>query len=176
MKVYLIRHSEPTYQQATDAGLQGFGRELSSLTENGVAIAQKLAQQPLFDHVQLILASPYTRALQTALEIVRFNDIPLKVELGLREWQPDNTGSRTDTDEQASVAYQIYRQHAGQRVADSPLHYETAAEVKSRVLTTLSKYAQTYDCIACVTHGEVMRQFGDQQDVAFCGVRKIIVD
>lgn len=31
MKVYLIRHSEPTYQQAIDAGLQGFGRELGSL-------------------------------------------------------------------------------------------------------------------------------------------------
>lgn len=31
MKVYLIRHSEPTYQQATDAGLQGFGRELGGV-------------------------------------------------------------------------------------------------------------------------------------------------
>lgn len=176
MKVYLIRHSEPTYQQATDAGLQGFGRELGGLTENGIVIAQKLAQQPIFDHVQLILASPYTRALQTGLELVRFNDIPLKVELELREWQPDNTGSRTDTDEQASVAYQLYRQHAGRRVTNSSLHYETAAEVKSRVLATLSKYAPTYDCIACVTHGEVMRQFGDQQDIEFCGVREIAVD
>ena len=92
MKVYLIRHSEPTYEQVTTAGLTGFGRELGSLTDRGIMLAQQCAQQPLFAQVQLILSSPYTRALQTALEIVRFNDIPLKVELGLHEWLPDDTG------------------------------------------------------------------------------------
>jgi broad specificity phosphatase PhoE len=46
MKVYLIRHSEPTYQQATDAGLQGFGRELGGLTENGIVIAKNWLSIP----------------------------------------------------------------------------------------------------------------------------------
>ena len=119
---------------------------------------------------------PYTRALQTALEIMRFNDIPLKVELGLHEWLPDNTGSRTDTDEQAATAYKLYRQHAGKRTTASPLPYESAAEMKARVLATLNKYAASYDCIACVMHGEVMRQFGDQKDGDSCGVRVIAVD
>ena len=176
MKVYLIRHSEPTYQQVTTAGLTGFGRELGGLTDRGIMLAQQCAQQPLFAQVQLILSSPYTRALQTALEIVRFNDIPLKVELGLHEWLPDNTGIRTDTDEQAATAYKLYRQHAGKRTIASPLPYETAAEMKTRVLATLNKYATSYDCIACVTHGEVMRQFGDQKDVDYCGVRVIAVE
>ncbi|MCG0555070.1 histidine phosphatase family protein [Lactiplantibacillus plantarum] len=176
MKVYLIRHSEPTYQQVTTAGLTGFGRELGGLTDRGIMLAQQCAQQPLFAQVQLILSSPYTRALQTALEIVRFNDIPLKVELGLHEWLPDNTGSRTDTDEQATTAYKLYRQHAGKRTTASPLPYESAAEMKARVLATLNKYAASYDCIACVTHGEVMQQFGDQKDVDYCGVRVIAVD
>ena len=66
MKVYLIRHSEPTYQQVTTAGLTGFGRELGGLTDRGIMLAQQCAQQPLFAQVQLILSSPYTRALQTA--------------------------------------------------------------------------------------------------------------
>ncbi|MCG0632630.1 nickel transporter [Lactiplantibacillus plantarum] len=114
--------------------------------------------------------------MQTALEIVRFNDIPLKVELGLHEWLPDETGSRTDTDEQAATAYKLYRQHAGKRTTASPRPYESAAEMKARVLATLNKYAASYDCIACVTHGEVMRQFGNQKDVDYCGVRVIAVD
>ena len=171
MKAYLIRYSEPTYQQVTTAGLTGFGRELGGLTDRGIMLAQQCAQQPLFAQVQLILSSPYTRALQTALEIVRFNDIPLKVDLGLHEWLPDNTGSRTDIDEQAATAYKLYRQHAGKRTIASPLPYESAAEMKTRVLATLNKYAASYDCIACVT-----RQFGDQKDVDYCGVRVIAVD
>ncbi|ALO03106.1 phosphoglycerate mutase family protein [Lactiplantibacillus paraplantarum] len=176
MQVYLIRHSEPTYQQVTSAGLTGFGRELGGLTDRGIILAQQCAQQPLFAQVQLILSSPYTRALQTALEIVRFNDVPLKVELGLHEWLPDQTGTRTDTDEQAGQAYKLYRQHMGERTAASPLPYESAAEIKAQVLATFSKYAASYDCIACVTHGEVMRQFGDHNDVDYCGVRVITVD
>ncbi|MCG0632629.1 nickel transporter [Lactiplantibacillus plantarum] len=58
MKVYLIRHSEPTYQQVTTAGLTGFGRELGGLTDRGIMLAQQCAQQPLFAQVQLILSSP----------------------------------------------------------------------------------------------------------------------
>lgn len=51
MKVYLIRHSEPTYQQVTTAGLTGFGRELGGLTDRGIMLAQQCAQQPLFAQV-----------------------------------------------------------------------------------------------------------------------------
>ncbi|MFQ4156055.1 hypothetical protein ACKE7A_02895 [Lactiplantibacillus argentoratensis] len=44
MKVYLIRHSEPTYQQVTTAGLTGFGRELGALTDRGIMLTQQCAQ------------------------------------------------------------------------------------------------------------------------------------
>lgn len=176
MQVYLIRHSEPTYEQVTNANFTGFGRELGGLTVHGIELAQQRAHDPLFKNVQLILTSPYTRALQTALEIVRFNDLPLKVELGLHEWSPDISGQRTDTDEAAASAYATYRKNNGQRIAYGGLPYESAIEVKNRVIGVLAQYAQQYDCIACITHGEVMRQFGDHQDMDYCGVREIIIN
>jgi len=165
MQVHLIRHSEPTYAQVNKANFTGFGRELGALTAHGIELAQQRAHDPLFQNVQLMLTSPYTRALQTALEIVRFNDLPLKVELGLHEWLPDISGQRTDTDEEASAAYATYRQNNGERISYGGLPYESAVEVKNRVTDTLAKYAQQYDCTACVTHGEVMRQFGNHRDV-----------
>lgn len=177
MKVYLIRHSEPTYTQVNAAGLRGYGRELGQLTEHGIQIAQQRAHDPLFKDVQLLLSSPYTRTLQTGLEIVRFNDLPLKVELNLREWQPDVTGKRTDTDAEASAAYQVYQQYPNQRPSDAPLPYETVPELRARVLNVFKQYqTQGYQCIACVTHGELIHQLVPGGDLDFCDVRELTID
>ncbi|RRK11639.1 histidine phosphatase family protein [Lactiplantibacillus garii] len=176
MKVYLIRHSEPTYDQVTAANLHGYGRELGALTTRGIQIARKRAHDPLFKNVQLILASPYTRALQTALEFVRYNDLPLKVELDLREWQPDNTGKRADNDQQAAAAYQAYLEHPHVRPADCPFHYDTAEEMRTRFTNVLKRYAANYNCIACISHGEIIHQLGDWNALDYCDVREMDVN
>lgn len=176
MKVYLIRHSEPTYEQPLQAGLTGFGRELGGLTPHGILLAQQRAHDPRLKQVQLLLASPYTRALQTALEIVRYNDIPLKVELGLREWQPDTSGRRTDTVEESGAAYVTYQKHPNQRPADSHRPYETVPELRARLLGVLKNYAPHYDCIACVCHGELIRQFQDWGDLDYCELREVTIN
>lgn len=92
MKIYLIRHGEPDYGQVTEAKYKGFGRDLSRLTSDGIQQAQAIANHAIFDESELLLVSPYTRTMQTALEITRFKEIPVCVELLLHEWLPDKTG------------------------------------------------------------------------------------
>jgi len=174
MKVYLIRHGEPDYGPVTEAGYTGFGRDFSQLTVRGIEQAQACAQNPIFDEVQVMVSSPYTWALQTASEIIRYHDLPLQVELQLHEWQPDKSGTQLKSARQAMLAYAEYSKKHGSKNATSTWDYETSTEIKQRVTAVLAKYAD-YDCIACVTHSEVMRQFGGWQKIGYCEIKELLI-
>lgn len=169
MLIYLIRHGEPDYTAVKKAGYQGFGRELGGLSLAGIKQARQAAQNTLFDQIELLLVSPYPRALQTALELARNHHFPVRVELGLHEWLPDKNG--TATDQTAAAAYQAYQQHGGQAAAG--FAYETATELKARVTTAFQKYVGHYQKIACVTHGELISQLTGRDNVQYCEVRQI---
>jgi len=62
----LVRHGEPRYDEVLQRHYFGMGYDLGKLTENGIAQAEKRAKDPIFDGADLIISSPYTRALQTA--------------------------------------------------------------------------------------------------------------
>lgn len=169
MLIYLIRHGEPDYSAVKKAGYQGFGRELGSLSLTGIKQAHQAAQNPLWASIELLLASPYPRALQTALELTRNHHFPVRVELGLHEWLPDKNGLATD--QTAAAAYQAYQQHGGQAAAG--FTYETVTELKSRALTVFQKYVGHYQKIACVTHGELISQLTGRGNVQYCEIRQI---
>lgn len=171
MKIYLIRHTEPDYQQVTEANYKGFGRDLSRITEKGIHQAKKLAEQPLFDEVELLLVSPYTRTMQTALEIVKERKQPLtiNVELLLHEWLPDKTGTKLESCDQVGPAYQDYLNQTN----FSKLECETQEEVKRRVEQVFDKYKQEYNSIVCITHAEVIKLFTGVERVAYCGIYEL---
>ena len=76
-KYILVRHGEPRYDEVRERHYFGMGYDLGRLTENGVAQAEARAKDSLFDDADLIISSPYTRALQTAAIISRLRNIPL---------------------------------------------------------------------------------------------------
>ncbi|WP_207942255.1 hypothetical protein DOK78_000653 [Enterococcus sp. DIV2402] len=167
MKIYLIRHGEPDYGQVTEAKYKGFGRDLSRLTSDGIQQAQAIANHAIFDESELLLVSPYTRTMQTALEITRFKEIPVCVELLLHEWLPDKTGYKFENPEQMKVAYHDYLK--GTKTSD--LEFETKEEVYQRVASVFQHYKNAgYTCIACVTHAEVIRVFTKVERVKYCGI------
>ena len=53
MKIYLIRHSEPDFSQVDAVGYTGLARDLTRLTPNGIKIADKAAQNPAFNEIQM---------------------------------------------------------------------------------------------------------------------------
>lgn len=89
MDLLLVRHGEPDYSDIDERGYIGHGRDLAKLTEKGVRQAERAAEDTRLQGAELILSSPYTRALQTASIISRITQIPLTVETDLHEWMPD---------------------------------------------------------------------------------------
>lgn len=91
MEVIMIRHGEPDYTPCNDRLFIGHGKDLCPLTDKGIEQAKEVALNPLLAGAQIILSSPYTRALQTAAYIATAVRLDIKVEVDLREWQPDLT-------------------------------------------------------------------------------------
>lgn len=92
---YLIRHGEADYSELMEHHFFGFGRDLAPLSEKGIIQAEETAKDERLKTAELIISSPYTRALQTAQIISRNTGIEVKVELDLHEWIPDKSNQYT---------------------------------------------------------------------------------
>jgi Fructose-2,6-bisphosphatase len=173
MKVYLIRHSQPDFKQVDQAGYVGYGRDLTRLTPYGIRVAQKVALNPIFDEMQLLLVSPYTRTMQTAMEFAKKNpNLPTQVELLLHEWRPDLTGRKLTGYPQVKAAFNDYLHNTHH----SNMDYETAEQLITRVKSVLDKYKDDYDCIGCVTHGQVIRRMMGldmHTQIPYCGIYEL---
>ena len=63
---YLVRHGEAIYDYMFENGFWGFGRDFAPLSEKGRQQAGITAKDARLKKAELIVSSPYTRALQTA--------------------------------------------------------------------------------------------------------------
>ena len=68
--------------------------------------AEKVALNSILSKSEIIVSSPYPRALQTAAIISRETGIKLNVEMDLREWEPDKT-FQFKSSEEADALYRI---------------------------------------------------------------------
>ena len=78
----MIRHGEPCYSNVKDLGLVSY---LGELTPLGVAQAEDVSRDERLKGANIIIASPFTIALQTAAIISRETNIPLTVEPAFHE-------------------------------------------------------------------------------------------
>ena len=86
---YLVRHGEANYDNMLENGFWGFGRDFAPLSEKGRQQAEITAKDARLKQAELIVSSPYTRALQTAQIISRETGIRVEVDIDLHEWIPD---------------------------------------------------------------------------------------
>ena len=89
MKIVFIRHGEPDKTGVDNRGFIGQGRDMAPLTELGIKQAEDVSLNPLLEGCQVILSSPYTRALQTAAIISKNTGLDIKVEIDIHEFIPD---------------------------------------------------------------------------------------
>ncbi|WNQ14114.1 histidine phosphatase family protein [Paenibacillus aurantius] len=109
---YLIRHGEADWAFKEERNLQHALRDFVPLTERGVQQAEQvLSCHPHLQDCELILSSPYTRALQTSAIINRSLSLPIKVEYDLHEWTPDNWQAASV--EELMELWEAYRKHNG---------------------------------------------------------------
>lgn len=168
MKAILIRHGEPDYEDVRVWGNIGLGFELGKLTELGVMQAKKRAKDPLLLDADLIVSSPYTRALQTAAIISKEIGVDLVVETDLHEWFAD-TSFKFDYDVYKSS--ESYFKLKGIRDDNHPYRFERYETIKERVSAVINKY-KGYKKVIFVCHGIVMSSQTFFEDIIeHCGVR-----
>jgi broad specificity phosphatase PhoE len=172
-KFIFIRHGEPRYDEVVARGFKNQGYDLGKLTERGESQAAKVALDPRLEGATLIVASPYTRALQTAAIISRITQIPLTVENDLHEWMPDVTFSNRNDLE---FAYPEFMASKGVRTEDNQFTWETMADVQKRSRHAIKPYLN-HEKVIVVCHGIVMSSFTHIDDmIEHCGIRELDLD
>ena len=158
MKTIIFVASGETNKDFLNYHYSGFGREIVPLTEKGKQQAKKAAEQIKDDKGEVIISSPYTRALEAASIISRDLNIDLEVEPGLHDWIPKDPYDST-SDYSFKPAYNTFIAYNGNR---DPLHryrYESLPEMKDRVIRSLDKYLKAHEVIIVVSHSMVSKVF-----------------
>ena len=178
MTVYLMRHGEPTYRDTAALGLPGMGAELGQLTPEGILQAEEAAKDPRIQDCDLILSSPYPRALQTAAIVSRRIDRPIEVAVGLHEWLP-----RTDY---AAASHAVITESWHEYMNNCGVHtpqdkfpdWETHASMRARAKEAIAPYLDRSDIgkLLIVCHGGIMRALMNQPDIPkirFCEITEL---
>ncbi|OWA37703.1 histidine phosphatase family protein [Saccharibacillus sp. O16] len=152
---YLIRHGEPDWEINQQYGLRGHGRHLVPLTAKGIAQVQKSAKEDRLRGAQLILSSPYTRALQTAALLSKELNVEIQVEFDLREWQPD-LSFQYDSLEQLHELGADYDRNQGVYPPGETRLWKSKDMLKRRMDGVIRKYLH-YDRVIVVGHGMAFR-------------------
>ncbi len=152
---YLVRHGEADYSEMLGKGFFGFGRSFAPLSEKGISQVEETAVDERLKSAELIIASPYTRALQTAAIISRETGLRIQVEVDLHEWEPDKTNKYT-TSEEAFALTKEFNLYKGIYPQGKQMKWETLDEVRKRMRRVADKYANC-DKVIIVGHGMAFR-------------------
>lgn len=152
---YLVRHGEPAWEINELYKLRGHGRDLVPLTKKGISQVYRTSLDPRLKKAQLIICSPYTRALQTAAILSKELRLEIQVEFDLREWQPDLT-FQFDSLEQLNELGTDYDHHNGIYPAGETRKWESKQMIKDRLDKVLEAYKK-YEYVLVVGHGMAFR-------------------
>ncbi len=168
MRIIFIRHGEPDYKPCDEREFIGHGRDLAPLTMDGIKQAEAVSINPLLKDVEIILSSPYTRALQTASIISKNTGLAIQVELDLHEWLPDKTFQYKTSQESFTLHKEFWDAKGSNPQGEVP-RWETIEEIIHRVVPVLNRYLyKGYNTIAVVAHGGVIRRFTGDSNVKYC--------
>ena len=166
MEIVFIRHGKPDYTPCWERGFIGHGKDLACLTLEGIKQAEEVSRNSILDGSELIISSPYTRALQTAAIISKNTQLNIIVEIDLHEFLPDKTfqyKSKEDSDRLHTDFLDCF----GVYPVGETRKWETIEEIKKRVMAVMTKYI-THNKVIVVAHGGVIRRFTGVAEVNFC--------
>lgn len=158
---YMVRHGQPDWGWAETMRFFGPCSAYMPLTPLGVEQIEHTACDPRLRGAALILASPYTRTMQSAQILSRRLDLPVTVEWDLHEWLYDRdmkgdlpTPEERFGREDMTRCFFFYMEHDELTGKDN---CETAAVIAERVLACLRRYDGQAEKIIVVCHEGVIR-------------------
>jgi len=169
-KIILIRHGHADYDCLHSRKFPIDCSGLAPLTSKGINQAMAIVNDERLNDAELIVSSPYTRALQTAAIISNVKGLKINVEFDLHEWLPD-TSFKIEDESQFYTALHSFRKNDGLYHGQAFL-WEQISDIKKRVLGCLSQYSN-YRKIVVVTHGEVIYCLTGQKCTENCGISEM---
>ena len=148
---YLIRHGKPDYSYGDTHGFIGQGHDLAPLKDDRIDEVIKTSKDKRLKNAQIIVSSPYTRALQTASIISKETGLDIVVEPDIREWQPDLTYQYKNGEEMQEY-YNDYIKNHGVYPINEKRNWETKEQLRNRVMSVINKYKENYDTVIIVAH------------------------
>ncbi|MNI26772.1 putative phosphoserine phosphatase 2 [compost metagenome] len=155
MTFYLIRHGEPQWDINEQYKLKGHGRDLVPLTNKGVNQVYLTAKDQRLKGAEIIVSSPYPRALQTAAILSKELGLEIMVEFDLREWQPDLT-FEYDSLERLKELGDDYDANHGVYPPGVNKPWETKELLKNRMEKAIDKYLE-FQKVIITGHGMAFR-------------------
>lgn len=104
---------------------------------------------------EIIVSSPYTRALQTAQIISGETGLCVEVDMDLHEWIPDQDNLYTTSEESFAFAHEFTR-WKGEYPPGMKFRWETLASMRQRMRRAADRYSD-YGRVVFVGHGMVFR-------------------
>jgi broad specificity phosphatase PhoE len=166
---YLIRHGEPTYKPVNERNFIGQGLDLAPLTENGIKGVNKTSKDNRLKDCEIIVSSPYTRALHTAAILSKELGIDIEVDVDLHEWVPDIINFQHKTSQDCFDLCNDFHLHKGVHPEDEVKVWETTESMKKRMDGVLEKY-KNYQRVIVVCHEMVIRTIKYQKDIAYAEI------
>lgn len=152
---YFVRHGKTDYSLQNTKIYQSFGVNLSPLSEQGVAQIKETSKDERLKNADIVITSPYTRAVQTAAILSKELGVDIAVETDLHEWIA-NKNYIYETDENAWIAYYAYAANNGEYPDGTEKGWETASMIRKRVLKVLEKY-KNYNKVIVTAHGMLIQ-------------------
>ena len=157
MKLVLIRHGEADYSKVLERGHIAMGVDMAELSEKGINQAEEVSKDERLNDAEIIISSPYVRALETAAIISRYTGLKIIIENDLHEWSPDLTYKRKNV-----YFHSIHKEMRERKgIWDNTCKYkwEEFGHIGERAFNALKKYIGKYDKVIVVAHGYVFNQF-----------------
>lgn len=155
---YFIRHGQMDTSMAEKKFYKGFAYNMMTLSEKGIEQIHDTAKDSRLKRAELIITSPYGRALHSAVILSKDLNIEMRVETDLHEWLADGVSYEFLPDEMAEGSYRSFTENHGHHPEGIKCLWESASQIKERVWNVLDRY-KDYSAVIVVCHGTLMQYF-----------------
>lgn len=153
---YFIRHGEMDTTMAGRKFYKEFSYNMMTLSEKGISQIHETAKDTRLVDAELIITSPFGRALHSAAILSKELKIEMRVETDLHEWLADIVNYEFLSDEEAGNYYRCLAENNGHHPEGEECIWESADQMKERVMAVLDKY-KNYSSVIVVCHGTLMQ-------------------
>lgn len=162
---YLIRHGEATYEPVNKKNFIGLGLDLAPLTQKGINQLTETSKDIRLKSCDLIVSSPYTRALQSSAILSKSLGLDIEVDVDLHEWIPDIVNFQHKTSEEYFALAEDFTLHNGVHPNNEVKVWETTESMKKRISSVLEKYLE-YNNVIVVCHEMLICTITSKKNIA----------